>query len=189
MHVADLDQQWQCVLMSPAPSNTDSLPPNVVMPESPEPNDSSNQNQAARELRKVLLVANKMTIVDSAQRQILFELTKAPIHSLLQLNDLHFEKSPQIRGSIALLASALLKVRNLGDGKIETLGHEHPIDCPFCDTKITRLTAEDVNDQSDNHDDPDANQWYVFCGQCSEEYTLALAKLSSQESGFGVATE
>ena len=152
-----------------------------------ESSDPSRQDLVAAELRKVLLLANKMTIVDSAQRQILFELTKAPIHALLQLNETHYQQSDTIRDSIASLASALLKVRNLGDGTIETLGHEQAIDCPFCDTKITRLTPADVaNPSSHQKDHPDADRWYIFCGQCSEEYTLALAKLSSVELGFGV---
>ena len=119
--------RWHCLsrssLACPAttPTAFNSTQRESLMLESSDP---SRQDLVAAELRKVLLLANKMTIVDSAQRQILFELTKAPIHALLQLNETHYQQSDTIRDSIASLASALLKVRNLGDGTIETLGHE-----------------------------------------------------------------
>jgi len=47
--------------------------------------DESIKTVAAEELKKVRLLANKMTIVDSDRRKILFELTKAPVTTLLAL--------------------------------------------------------------------------------------------------------
>lgn len=144
---------------------------------------------ATVELQKLLLLANRMTIVSSQKRQLLFQLAKAPLGVLLQLNDEYFEGSSGIRESLAGLAKALLNLRNLGDGNIETLDHDDYIDCPHCQSNLTHLPdmneTESDKDSGRGETDAEASR-YIFCAVCSEAYTLAFARLSVSGTGFGL---
>lgn len=140
---------------------------------------------ATAELQKLLLLANRMTIVSSQKRQLLFQLTKAPLAVLLQLNDDHFAGSSRIRESLAGLAKALLNLRNLGAGKIDTLDHDDYIDCPHCETSLTHLPGMDEAESSLSQTDAQATR-FIFCAVCSEAYTLAFARLSVCGTGFSV---
>ena len=141
--------------------------------------DEQTKSVAAEELKKILLLANKMTIVDSERRRILFELTKAPVTKLLELGQLSLDHRHAIRENIASLARALLDLRNLGDGQIETLAQDDFIDCPHCLTTLTRTSTGIESHQS--HE-----AWYVYCRPCSVEYALAFEQLCHDEVGFGV---
>lgn len=141
--------------------------------------DEQTKSVAAEELKKILLLANKMTTVDSERRRILFELTKAPVTKLLELSSQSTQKSNAIRENIASLARALLDLRNLGAGQIETLAQDDFIDCPHCLTTLTRTSTG-----IDNHEGHEA--WYVYCRPCSVEYTLAFEQLCHEDAGFGV---
>ena len=132
---------------------------------------------AAREMDRILLVAHRMTVASSSKREILFELTKAPIAQLLELNEHHFGNSESIRGRIAMLAKSLVTLRNLNDGKIADDRSDGFGNCPYCSTHIKRFQPQ----YKPKPDDP----WLIYCPQCSNLYTKPLEKLSLVGVGFG----
>jgi hypothetical protein len=132
---------------------------------------------ASREMDRILMVAHKMTVASSEKRRILFELTKAPIDSLLELNQKHFGNSESIRGRIAMLAKSLLTLRNLNDGQIIVDLSDGFGDCPYCSSPITRFQPQ----YKPKHDDP----WLIYCPECSDMYIKPLEKLSLCGVGFG----
>lgn len=133
---------------------------------------------AAREMDRVLMLANKMTVASSENRKLLFQLTKAPINSLLKLNQERFEDSQSIRGRIAMLAQSLLTLRNLRDGSIVEDRSDGVGACPACETPILRYQAqaESKNSQA---------AWIVYCPECSDLYQKPLEMLSVYGVGFG----
>jgi len=132
---------------------------------------------AAREMDRILMVAHKMTVASSSKRQVLFELTKAPIAKLLELNVHRFGNSESIRGRIAMLAKSLVTLRNLNDGKIAEDRSDGFGDCPYCSTPIKRFQPQ----YKPKPDDP----WLIYCPQCSDIYTKPLDRLSLDGVGFG----
>ena len=132
---------------------------------------------AAREMDRILMVAHKMTVASSSKREILFELTKAPIAKLLELNEHRFGSSESIRGRIAMLAKSLVMLRNLNDGKIMDDRSDGLGDCPCCSTPIKRFQPK--------HQPTPVDPWLVYCPQCSGIYTKPLDRLSLGGVGFG----
>lgn len=132
---------------------------------------------AAREMDRVLAIAHKMTVADSAKRRLLFQLTKAPVRTLLDLNRNHFGNSESIRGRIAMLAESLLKLRNLNDGQITEDRSDGFGDCPYCSTPIRRFQPQ--------HNPTPNDPWLIYCPECSRLYGKPLEKLSVYGVGFG----
>lgn len=145
----------------------------------PTDNPQSKATQSvASEMDRILALAHKMTVASSQNRQLLFQLTKAPVETLLVINSEHFDDSQTIRTSIAMLAKSLLTLRNLGDGQIETDQSDGIGDCPYCETEITRYQPQD----DPKPDDP----WLIFCSQCTEIFHADYKRLTNPESGFGI---
>lgn len=135
---------------------------------------------AAREMDRILAIAHKMTVASSEKRQILFQLTKAPIAVLLKLNQNTFGNSESIRGRVALLAESLLTLRNLGDGQIQEDRSDGFGNCPYCMTTILRIQPQSKPKPTD--------PWLIYCPQCSNIYSKPLEKLSIDGVGFGTET-
>ena len=134
-------------------------------------------NAVVSEMDRILALAHKMTVASSQNRQLLFQLTKAPVGSLLKINQQHFADSYVIRDSIALMAKSLLTLRNLGEGQIEIDQSDGLGNCPYCETEITRYQPQD----DPQPDDP----WLVFCSQCIEIFHPEFKRLANPEFGFG----
>jgi hypothetical protein len=135
---------------------------------------------AAREMDRVLMLANKMTVASSENRKLLFQLAKAPINSLLDLNRDRFDDSESIRGRIAMLAQSLLTLRNLRDGSIIEDRSDGIGACPACETPILRY-----QNQAQANTNSNQMAWIVYCPECSDIYQKPLEMLSVHGVGFG----
>lgn len=153
-------------------------PGDNAMSESIEP-QPEHVDAAAEELDNILFVAQKMTVASSEKRQILFKLTKIPVDNLLELNRRHFDDSEAIHGRIALLAKALVTLRNLGGGAIHEDRSDGWGNCPHCETRIERFQPQ----EDPRPEDP----WVVFCPACREVTARALERLAAPDVGFGTS--
>lgn len=138
------------------------------------------KNSIVGALERILTLANKMTVTTSANRQILFQLTKSPIESLLEINREHFGNSEAVRARIAVLAKALLTVRNMGEGHILVDRADGNGTCPHCDSIIQCLPGQPDAAAQPETDTP----WIIYCPKCSLFYFAALESLS--RDGFGI---
>lgn len=139
--------------------------------------DTNPVAAAAAQMDRIRHVAEKMTVASSETRRILFQLTKAPINELLAINRDSFDDRESIRGRIAILAKALLTLRNQSNGQILEDRSDGFGDCPVCSTAIIRHQ----NQSRPKPDDP----WKIFCPTCCQEYSQALENLSVTGVGFG----
>jgi len=144
-----------------------------------DPSDPQTKHiqAAAREMDRIRMLAQKMTVASSDTRRLLFQLTKAPIEDLLSLNAKQFDNSESIRGRIAMLAKSLLTLRNLGDSNIHIDRSDGVGDCPFCDTPITRFQPQENPTQED--------PWRIYCSQCTAIYSTEMERLAAPALGFG----
>lgn len=136
---------------------------------------------AAREMDRVLMLANKMTIASSENRKLLFQLTQAPINSLLKLNRERFQNSESIRGRIAMLAQSLLILRNLKCGEITEDRSDGIGDCPACLSVILRYQTQTATTNEDA-------AWVAYCPECSDLYQKPLEMLAIDDVGFGTGS-